>query len=313
MKVIITGINGFIGRSLYSFFKTCPDYQIIGIEQPKYFFNTKSLLYSWDELDKIGQADCIIHLAGLAHDTNNTKLEDEYYKVNTELTKTIFNFFLTSQVQKFIFFSSVKAVSDFSDIPLVETLGPKPGSIYGKSKLIAEKFILANLPDDGRKIYILRPCMIHGPGNKGNLNILYNFVQNRIPWPLGLNKSLRSFASIDNVNFIIKELIERDIESGIYNVADDESLSTNEMIGLMGLSLDRKTRIWNIPFWMIHSMAWLGDKGLFPLTNDRLNKLKSSYIVSNEKIKSALGIIEMPIKARDGIMRTLNSFNSSGK
>ncbi len=71
--------------------------------------------------------------------------------------------------------------------------------------------------------------MIHGSGNKGNLNLLYKIVQKGLPWPLGAFENKRSFTSIDNLTFIINQLIEKDIEPGIYQVADDEPLSTNEL------------------------------------------------------------------------------------
>ncbi|MGK4422647.1 hypothetical protein ACSLVQ_30785, partial [Klebsiella pneumoniae] len=70
---------------------------------------------------------------------------------------------------------------------------------YGKSKLLSEQFILSQDIPKGKRVYILRPCMIHGPNNKGNLNLLYEIVKKRIPWPLGMFKNKRSFCSIDNL------------------------------------------------------------------------------------------------------------------
>ncbi|MBV5342376.1 nucleoside-diphosphate-sugar epimerase, partial [bacterium] len=95
-----------------------------------------------------------------------------------------------------------------------------------------------------RGLYILRPCMIHGPGNKGNLNLLYNVVKRGIPYPLGAFENRRSFCSIDNLSFVINGLIENQVASGIYNVCDDETVSTNELIELISISLGKKSRIW---------------------------------------------------------------------
>ena len=231
MKLLIMGINGFIGRHLQAFFVQ-EGYELIGIEKSDNFSSTNIKQYAWEELDKINEVDCIIHLAGLAHDTNNTKLEEEYYQVNTELTRTIYRFFLISSAKTFIFFSTVKAAADFSETPLVETVNPKPTTIYGKSKRKAEEYILDNLPNDGRKVYILRPCMIHVSGNKGNLNLLFKLQQKGLPWPLGAFENKRSFCSIDNIMFVVQQLINKNIEPGIYQVADDEALSTNELIRL---------------------------------------------------------------------------------
>jgi len=84
--------------------------------------------------------------------------------------------------------------------------------------------------------------MIHGQGNKGNLNLLYKIVQKGLPWPLGAFENRRSYTSIDNLTYIIKQLIEKEIESGIYQVADDEALSTNKLIRLIATALHRKSR-----------------------------------------------------------------------
>lgn len=76
--------------------------------------------------------------------------------------------------------------------------------------------------------------MIHGPGNKGNLNLLYNVVRKGIPWPLGAYENLCSFCSVDNISYVVEQLIVRDnIENGIYHIGDDEPLSTNELIELI--------------------------------------------------------------------------------
>jgi nucleoside-diphosphate-sugar epimerase len=152
--------------------------------------------------------------------------------------------------------------------------------------------------------------MIHGLGNKGNLNLLYKLVSKRIPWPLGAFENKRSYCSIGNLMFIFKELIERDdIPSGVYNVADDEPLSTNQLIGLIAQSQNRSPTIWNISKKLIGGVAIIGDKLHLPLKTERLQKLTSSYIVSNDKIKAAIGK-PLPISSKDGLMKTFQSFLS---
>mgnify|MGYP000542181274 FL=1 len=150
--------------------------------------------------------------------------------------------------------------------------------------------------------------MIHGPGNKGNLNLLYKLVSKGIPWPLGSFDNKRSFCSIDNLMFIIKELINReDIPSGVYNVADDEALSTNEVFSLLAVSQNRIPKIWFLPKGLIKALAKLGDLLRLPLTTERLQKLTESYVVSNQKIKSVIGK-NLQISAKDGLLKTFNSF-----
>ena len=223
-KGFITGSSGFVGTSVLRSFDL-DDFQIL----------------SRNNSIKLDGVQYILHLAGKAHDLKNTSKSDDYYQVNTELTKKVFDSFLNSNAKVFITLSSVKAVADEIDIELTEEHNANPITHYGKSKLLAEQYILSKKIPEGKRVYILRPCMIHGPGNKGNLNLLYNIVRKGIPWPLGSFNNKRSFCSIDNLCFIINELLHNEkIPSGIYNIADDEALSTNELIKLISKSMDKE-------------------------------------------------------------------------
>jgi hypothetical protein len=108
--------------------------------------------------------------------------------------------------------------------------------------------------------------------------------------------------------FIIKELIDReDIPSGVYNVADDKALSTNDVIAILAESQNRKSKIWNVPKLLIQTLSKLGDVLSLPLTTERLQKLTESYVVSNQKIKSTINK-DLPVTAKDGLLKTFNSF-----
>jgi nucleoside-diphosphate-sugar epimerase len=204
--------------------------------------------------------------------------------------------------------STVKAVADAVEGILDEGFKPNPITAYGKSKLMAEEYILQNLPHD-KRVYILRPCMIHGLGNKGNLNLLYNLVSRGLPWPLGDFENKRSFLSIENLCFVIKELLDNTtIPSGIYNMADDEALSTNQLIILMNEAVGKKPRFLKISRKGISIIAKIGDLLYLPLNSEKLQKLTESYLVSNEKIKKALKIDKLPISASEGILKTIHSF-----
>lgn len=305
-SILITGYTGFIGTSLSENFKD--EYLINGLDIKKNDLNISH--FSWNKFEWIpNNISTIIHLAGKAHDLKNTSSDQEYFDINVGLTKTIFEHFLHSSASKFIFFSSVKAVADsVGDEVLTEDSVPSPKTAYGKSKLEAENYILSQSLPIGKKVYILRPCMIHGPGNKGNLNLLYKLEQKRIPWPLGSYENLRSFVSIDNVTYIVSELIKRDIPSGIYQIADDEPVSTNDLIRLIAQSKKRKVLILKIPKKIVNISAKIGDFFHFPLNTERLKKLTESYVVSNNKIKNALGINKMPVTAVDGLKKTFESF-----
>ena len=312
MKILITGINGFVGSNLVNDLKA--NHTLYGLDLKTEAKEGVATIYSWNDLREgnLPQVDAIIHLAGKAHDVKNTSGSEIYFQVNTELTKEIYNHFLKSDTSKFVFFSSVKAAADF--VPgeiLTEDIEPNPVGPYGESKIKAEEYILANPSTKDQRIYILRPCMIHGPGNKGNLNLLYNVIKKGIPWPLGAYDNRRTFTSIDNLKFVINGLLTEDVDSGIYHIGDDESLSTNELIETICLALQQKAKIWAVPKRIMNSVAKIGTAIHLPLNNDRLNKLTENYVVSNSKIKKALEVDKLPVTARDGLFLTIKSFNDN--
>ncbi|WP_172280019.1 NAD-dependent epimerase/dehydratase family protein [Chryseobacterium sp. LAM-KRS1] len=299
MNITITGASGFVGKNLSTF-----------LESKDHHVTSLSLRNeNWrNEFPMNG--DAIIHLAGKAHDTSNTSDDQEYYKINRDLTIELFNKFLNSEIKEFFYFSSVKAVADRVDHVLTEEAEANPYTPYGKSKKEAEEYIFNQSLPEGKKIYIIRPCMIHGPGNKGNLNLLYKVVKKGLPWPLAAFGNKRSFLSIDNLNFLVNEiLMNKNVSSGIYNFADDDAISTNDLIRTINSAVNKKAKLWSISKTMIEGMAKLGDKLHLPLNSERLKKLTESYVVSNQKIKTELKIKSLPVTVQEGLTKTIQSFN----
>jgi len=315
MKILITGVHGFVGSNLVSALQEKNTIYGLDIVAP----DKEGVKYTfpWDFLDKEGEippVDAIVHLAGKAHDTKNQAAAEVYFKVNRDLTIKIFDYFCSHpEIKKFVFFSTAKAAADRVDGVLTEDVVPSPVGPYGESKIAAENYILSCMrgnPDAfaGRGVYIFRPCMIHGPGNKGNLNLLYNVVRKGIPWPLGAFENRRTFTSVENICFAVNGVLTKDVESGIYNMGDDEALSTNELIEEICKSLGKKAHIWRLPKGLMFFVARLGGWLHLPLDSERLRKLTEDYVASNAKIKRALGVARMPVDAREGLKVTLESF-----
>lgn len=344
MKILITGVHGFVGSNLVEALKK--EHTIYGLDiiAPEREGVVKT--YSWEDLievqgsrfnvqgEGIPDVDAIIHLAGKAHDvkSDGRGQKEVYMKINYGLTVKIFDYFMSQpRCGKFIFFSTAKSAADRVDGILTEDVVPAPVGPYGESKIAAENYILnkfkefnglrslredpldpleqlEHLKPTSKDVYIMRPCMIHGPGNKGNLNLLYNAVRKGLPWPLGAFENKRTFTSVENVCFAVNGVLTGDVPSGIYNMGDDEPLSTNELIEEICLSLGRKPRIWKLPKGLMNGIAKVGGWLHLPLTSERLRKLTENYISSNAKIKAALGVERMPVDARTGLKRTLEAF-----
>ena len=124
MSIYLSGSSGFVGRNFISF---------IGNKIPIRTHVRGSDIFINEKI--------VIHLAGKAHDLKETVNPAEYYEINTELTKNIFDSFLISDAKVFITLSSVKAVADSVNDILTEDHISDPKTHYGKSKLLAEQYI----------------------------------------------------------------------------------------------------------------------------------------------------------------------------
>ena len=319
MKILLTGSTGFVGKNLTKFLKGS-NYEISTV-------NRGGGDYDWGNIFKVGipkSIDAIIHLAGKAHDLKGICEPNEYFAVNTDLTVKLFQEFLVSDAKLFFYFSSVKASADSLVGVLNEDYVSSPSTIYGISKLQAE-IKIRGLFDDYQKqceigdfklenkfLYILRPCMIHGPYNKGNLNVLFALIRRGIPYPLGVFDNRRSFLSIENLGFIINEILIKPIESGIYQLADNDSISTVDIIKLMGESIGAKPSIWYIPKLVVNVCAKIGDLLRLPFNTHSLIKLTESYCVSNGKIIAAIGK-PLPLSLEDGLKLSFISMSKAVK
>ena len=112
--------------------------------------------------------------------------------------------------------------------------------------------------------------------------------------------------------FVIDKIISDPlIPGGIYNVADDKPLSTNEVIEIISDAVAMHPKLWSVNPSLIKALAKVGDKLHLPLNSERLKKLTESYIVSNDKIKHALNINKLPITSKEGLLRTIKSFSQA--
>lgn len=303
MRILITGYTGFVGKNWLEY---CCERSL----SYEHMVFSRNKLYGSENTYKeyFANIDGVLHLAGKAHDLKNASAPQEYYEVNTHLTKRLYDSFLQSNAKFFIFLSSIKALADKYDGIMTEEMHPNPLTDYGKSKLYAESYIFSKPIPAGKFVYILRPCMIHGPGNKGNLNLLYKVVSKGIPYPFAAFQNVRSFLSVENLCFTIDQLLSRDdIASGIYHIADDEPISTTDIVKIIANSLKKKGKLLNVSPKLIKFLARVGDKTYLPINTERLQKITDTYVVSNQKLITALQI-PLPIKARDGLVKTIESF-----
>lgn len=300
-KVLITGASGFVGKNLLSF-----------LRNTHYLVETLSLRNPDWENNSIS-ANVIVNLVGKAHDHKGQATEADFMESNLGLTRRLFDVFLKSDASLFIHISSIAALEEENALAVVtEDYIPNPKSFYGHSKKMAEEYLLSQALPQNKKMIILRPTMIHGPGDKGNLVLLFKIINKGIPYPLGAFDNERSFIGVDNLCYVIERIINsrHTIISGAYNVADDESLSTLQIINTIGKITNKKALVLKIPVVIIKFLAKAGDYLKLPLNSKRLTKMTSTMIVSNSKIKEALSIEKLPLSAQESLDRTIKSFIS---
>ncbi|MEJ5055153.1 NAD-dependent epimerase/dehydratase family protein [Sphingobacterium sp. MYb382] len=293
--ISLLGSSGFIGQSLLQHIKNATG---LSLRDP-----------SWKAFLK--ETDVIINLVGKAHDHQGTATEQDYYDANVELAKEVFEAFSASDAKLLIHVSSLAALEEFeSSEALTEQATSNPTSWYGKSKRAAEEWLLAQELAEDKRLIILRPPMVHGAGDKGNLGLLYKLISKGIPYPLAVFNNERSFISIDNFCFFIQQLLEKRerIESGIYHISDDESIATSDIIQIIKSVTGKNTMKLVIPKKLVELLARFGDIIPIPLNSKRLKKMTSSLVVSNQKIKTALGIEKLPLTAEEGLIKTIQSF-----
>jgi len=298
-KILLFGASGFLGSHL----KKSLTHNIVPINIRK---------ENWQK-SLSDNTSVYINCIGKAHDHSGIATEKDFYQANFEAVKLLFNEFINSKAFLFIHISSIAVVEENERAEIInEQSECFPVSYYGKSKKAAEDYLLAQDIPDGKKLIILRPVMIHGDGDKGNLKLLYKIISKRIPYPLGSFNNLRSFISIDNVSYLLNEIINKweNIDSGVYNISDDIPVSTKKIIEVIAQTQKRKAIILCLPIVFINFFARTGDLLKLPFNTKRLKKMTSNLIVSNEKIKQSLGIKELPLSASEGLVKTIKNFNN---
>ena len=202
-KVLITGANSYVGINVEKWL----------MKEPKNF-HVETLDMrdpNWKKFD-FSKFDVVIHVAGIAHIKEKKKNSDLYYRVNRDLAYETAKICKNNNIKHFIFMSSMSVYG--KDIGIINSKSLlKPKSAYGRSKLEAEKLILA-LENISFKVAILRPPVIYGINSPGNFTKLIKFCTKYRVFPLLNNK--RSMLFIDNFCIIIKNVIIQKEQGYIY-------------------------------------------------------------------------------------------------
>ena len=287
-KVLVTGSTGFVGKELVKL-----------LNSKNFFVKTLSSSNNKDKnhlkidvlVDDIPPTflqgiDTIFHLIGLSHDIHKTGNYKKYHSINFEFTKKLALLAKASNVRRFIYLSTTKAIgSSFSKSEISEDTQLVPKDIYGKTKRMAEVYLLNLALESNMEIIILRSPLIYGINIKGNLLELINSIKkNKFP-PINV-KNKRSMISVSDISraLLLLDKIPKEKRS-IYLATDKIIYSTSDIINSIKREYKKRIYEFYIPKIVFLLISYVGNLiSLF--INSSFDKKKYEKIFENEYYSS---------------------------
>lgn len=320
-NVLITGANGFIGSALTrALVGQGFHVRMTGTERPEplialgaEWLPMVDLSHRVDWAPALAGMDAVVHLAGIAHRPDTLRGSDAilYEQVNHQATRSMAKALLTSAtIKKFLFFSTVRVHGDPLSFPVVADTPLAPVTPYDESKVAAELAIRECLPPERVCWAILRPAVVYGPGNRGNMAKLEALLRMGLPVPVGLKANRRSFLYLGNVLSAVEAFLNHpEPPAGqTWPLADDEPSSTEALLRAMAEAMNLKTRLLHLPEGVLSSTARIGDLlrtlGVpAPWHSAVREKLHADFWVDSSAIKKDLNW-HHPYRLEEGIRET---------
>ena len=342
--VLVTGATGFIGRALVSRLSNRVCVRAAVRRETALACETFKVgevhgTTNWGRA--LRGVDVVVHLAAYAHVMNPKKVDlGVLRRTNVEGTANLARQAAQSGVKHFVFLSSIGAVADSSESIVSATTPCLPTTPYGKSKLLAENALKDAADGLDMEWTIIRPPLVYGPGNPGNMERLLKLIRSGVPLPLGSVRNRRSFIYVENmVDLISKCLGNANAVGKVYLPSDGEDVSTPELIRAIvranvgveqgagstehgawsmeqGVREATSTASGNSPATSYHLPATPREARLFPFPPSllkaagrlpglgALHKLTSSLYVDSGQIRRDLGWTP-PFSMEEGLRRTL--------
>ena len=291
-KILVTGGSGFIGYHLHN---DLAHDRIINLDLEEPDFDYRSTFIRGDVRDvaivknAIKGCDAIWNMAAAHKDFGISR--DEYFSINEHGMRVLTEAATVENIKKFVFFSSVAVYGD-SNEPRTEGSPTHPSNDYGASKLAAEKVLEAWAAEDtSREVLIIRPVVVYGERNYGNLYRLMKQIGKGQYVNIGAGTNIKSIAYVKNLVEAVLYLLDH-MKSGvsIYNYADEPQLTSRTIGETIAAALGKSTPI-SLPYWLVYSLALPFDlikkitgKDLL-VSSNRVQKLTMSTHFKAEKIR----------------------------
>lgn len=285
MKVLITGINGFIGRWTAAHFAR-KQHNVLGImrypvsvdawhvyaeellgrnipQENIDIFNIENIDEHTDWGNLCEGIDVVIHLAARVHITKEFEIDplDKFRSINVRGTRKLAYAAAQAGVKRFIYLSSIKVLGENSDLKgFTETSPPDPSDDYAKSKYEGELALQQVCKDFSMEYVIIRPPLVYGPGVAANFYKLMQIINSGWPLPFAGVNNKRSFIAVENlIDFMHTVATHPQAANETFLISDGIDLSTKQLMH----KLNRKVFLIWVPHWLVKlTTGWLNKQAL---------------------------------------------------
>ena len=315
MKVMVTGANGFVGKSLCAALLGKGDCVLGAIRRaapdeqpgPADYIPVGEISPATDWSAALNGVEVVIHLAARVHVMHETASDPltEFRKVHTEGTAHLARSAAASGVKRLVYVSSIKVNGEQTAAAPYSELDPvSPQDPYGVSKWEAEQALQRVAQETGLEVVIVRPPLVYGPGVKGNFISLFAAIDKGIPLPLAGANNARSLVYVGNlVDALIACATHPDAAGQTYLVSDGAAVSTAELAKEIAAALQCKDRAFYFPPAVLRAMAALLGKSA------QVDRLFGSLRIDSQKIRDELGWTP-PYTLQQGLRETASWYRS---
>ena len=313
-KVLITGVNGFVGKKLANELIT-KGFKVNGAarssrtmhsipEITKYVIKDLDANTDWQQA--LASVSVVIHLAARVHVMKDTAADvlAEFRKVNVAGTLNLARQAVEAGVQRYIFISSIKVNGEVTVLgrPFMPDDQPAPVDPYGVSKCEAEAALRQLARETGMEVVIIRPPLVYGPGVKANFHSMMDWLDKGIPLPLGAIHNQRSLVALDNlIDLIITCINHPAAANQIFLAGDGEDLSTTDLLRRMAAAMGKNARLVPVPVFLLVWGARLFGKQAIA------QRLCGSLQVDISRARELLGW-QPPVNVDEGLLKTAQYF-----
>ncbi|WP_223996583.1 NAD-dependent epimerase/dehydratase family protein [Burkholderia gladioli] len=318
MRIVVTGANGFVGRSLVGTLAAQGVEVLALLRRPQgNLGKVQEWLHPAADFAGLGEAstpfpegvDVVIHAAARVHVMRESEpglAQQAFEASNVDGALRVARAARERGVRRLVFVSSIKALAERdAGQPLDEQMPPHPEDAYGRSKLLAERRLREYGESSGLEIVIVRPPLVYGPGVRANFESMLRAVARGMPLPLGAIEARRSLVHVDNLaDALARCALDVRAAGRCFHVADDDPMTIAELLRAIGRHLDRPARLLPVPVPVLRMIGRLIGRGA------QIDRLTQSLRVSTASLAGTLDWRPL-LSTEEGLATTAKWYRST--